>query len=166
MNKIWALGFALLFGTSLFVGSAIPTWAGEQTTAQGACPLDKSLSMPPVSSEYGTESLYGVLVTDWTGEELGRIAGVTFDSDEDVTNFIIVSSCLPGMSEKLVAIPFKANLNYSPIKSNLFPSERGILTLGLNKDEFMNAPRYSGTSGENWAKKALEYWENTPYFVG
>jgi hypothetical protein len=63
--------------------------------------------------------------------------------------------CLPGKSEELVAIPFKG-YPYSP--------SRGIVTLGLSKEEFMNAPRYSGILGEDWAQKALEYWEKTPYF--
>ena len=167
MKRIWVLGFALLLGAPLFLGYAIPTWAEEQGMAQGACALDTSWSKPAYDTPgYGTESLFGVLVSDWTGEELGRVVGVTFESGEDMTNFIIVSSCLPGKSGQLVAIPFKANPSYFPTKANLYPSEKGVLTLDLNKEEFMNAPRYSGIPGENWAQKALEYWENTQYFVG
>ena len=72
-----------------------------------------------------------------------------------MTNFIIVSSCLPGKAEELVAIPFKGDL-YSP--------SEGTLTLGMSMEDFANAPVYSGILGDNWAKKAFEYWERTPYF--
>ena len=150
MNKIWALGFALLLGASMFAGSAIPAWAEEQSMAQSACTLDMSWKEPVYASE-----LFGALVLDQNREGLGRVVGVTFENGEDMTNFIIVSSCLPGRAEELVAIPFKG-YPYSP--------SEGTLTLGLSKEDFANAPVYSGILEDNWAQKAFEYWEGTPYF--
>ncbi len=149
MNKIWALGFALLLGGSLFVGYAIPTWAEEQPMAEGTCALDTHFIVPEDVS-----GLIGALVLDQNREELGRVVGVEYSSDEDLTNFLIVSSCLPGMSERLVAIPY----------TTFFPVSIGTVTLGLSKDEFMNAPVYSGIIGEDWANQSLEYWQKTPYF--
>ena len=150
MNKIWALGFALVLGASMFFVFAVPTWAEEESMGQSTCALDTSWKKPAYSSD-----LFGALVLDQDRQELGRVVGVTVDSQGELTDFLIVSSCLPGSAEELVAIPFTA-YPYSP--------SRGIVTLGLSKEEFMNAPRYSGIPGEDWAQRAYEYWERTPYF--
>ncbi len=151
MKRIWALGFALVLGVSMFLGYSVPTWAEEQNMGQAACALDTSWKEPSIANE-----LFGVLALDQNREELGRVVGVSFaDHEEYVTNFILISSCLPGMNGELVAIPFTA-YPYSP--------SEGILSLGLTKEEFMNAPRYSGILGDNWAQKALRYWEKTEYF--
>ncbi len=150
MNKIWALGFAVLLGASMFLGYTVPAWADEPTTAQSACPFDTSWKEPVYASE-----LFGALVLDQNKEGLGRLVGVRFENEEGMTNFIIVSSCLPGKTEELVAIPFKGYLHSPP---------EGVLALGLSKEDFMNAPLYHGTPGEDWAQKAYEYWEKTPYF--
>lgn len=150
MKKNWALGFALVLGAFMLLGYAVPSWADGQSMAQGACALDTSRS----KSAYGSD-LFGALVLDQNREELGRVVEVTVDSKGDLTNFLLISSCLPGMNGELVAIPFTA-YPYSP--------SRGIVTLGLSKEEFMNAPRYFGIPGEGWAQKAYEYWERTPYF--
>ena len=150
MKKNWALGFALVLGASMFLALAVPTGAEEQSMGQSTCALDTSWSKPFYSSD-----LFGALVLDQDRQELGRVVGVTVDSKGELTDFLIVSSCLPGGAEELVAIPFKG-YPYSP--------SEGIVILGLSKEDFMNAPRYTGMTGEDWANRAYEYWEKTPYF--
>ena len=93
MKKIWALGFALVLGASMFLGFAVPTWAEETSMAQGACALDTSWNKPA----YGGD-LFGALVLDQNREELGRVVEVAVDSKGDLTNFLLISSCLPGMN--------------------------------------------------------------------
>ncbi len=151
MKRIWTLGFALVVGVSMLLAYSAPTWAEEQNMDQSACALDTSWKEPSIASE-----LFGVLALDQNKEELGRVVGVSFsDTEEYVTNFILISSCLPGMNGELVAIPF-TGYPYSP--------SEGILSLGLTKEEFMNAPRYYGAVGVDWAQRALRYWEKTEYF--
>ena len=148
MKTNWALGFALLLGASMFLGYASPTWGGEMSMAGSACPTDTSWSKPEDMS-----GLIGSLVLDQNNQELGRVVGVRYDNQGETTSFLIVSSCLPGMNGELVAIPYTA-----------YPLSTGVVTLGLSKEDFEKAPRYSSGEWYDWPQKAYEYWEKTPYF--
>jgi sporulation protein YlmC with PRC-barrel domain len=157
MKKLWATGIALLFGASMFLAYPLSTWAGEQDMAQSACQLYTSQTQYPEIS-----GLRGTSVLDQNGQVLGRVASVTFDESGGVTNFIIVSSCLPGTYGKLVAIPYK---------SSAYAIGAGPVTLiGASMKEFRDAPSFSSNAWEtgqlphNWAQEAYHYWETTPYF--
>jgi hypothetical protein len=154
MKKVLSLGTALLFAVAMVWVYAPLAWAEEGTMAKGTCPEIMASNTPDVNG------LVGALVTNHQNEELGRVADVTFSSDGGI-NFLVVSSCLPGMSGRIVGIPYKAFDNY--------PQGRSEVTLNLTMDEFKNAPSYSQDSwpngvGKDWAQKDYEYFATTEYF--
>jgi hypothetical protein len=157
-KKLWALGMALLFGASMFWSYPASTWAAEKDMAQSVCRVYESpIQYPEISG------LRGNAVMDQNGQELGRVASVTFEVSGGTTNFIIVSSCLPGMEGKLVAIPYQASA---------YAMEQGpVKLLGVSMEDFKNAPSFSTNAWEtgqlphNWAQEAYDYWVNTHLFA-
>ena len=152
MNKLLALAISLVFGMSMFFAFAGPATAGEDTMMQGTSCAIPSFSSPSQNSEY-----LGALVLDSQNNELGRVVDVTAGTDGAV-NFLVVYSCLPGMSDKLVAIPvFDSELSYG--------QKLGTVTVSVTKDEFMGAPAITSQEwtdiGSRW-----NHWfnENRDYF--
>src|SRR5271157_3560112 len=101
MKKLLVSAIAVVFGMSMFVAYAVPATAGEDTTAQGASCPTLSFSGPSYGSGY-----MGAIVLDPQDNELGRVFDV-MSAEEGSINYLIVYSCLPGMSDKLVAIPVR-----------------------------------------------------------
>ena len=123
---------------------------------QSGCPMIQASRTPEVSG------FVGALVTNNQKEELGRVSHVAYGPDGAI-NFLIVSSCLPGigMKRQLVAVPYRSFDYYSQGKSEV--------TLNLSAEDFKNAPSFAEDSWPNglvsdWAQKAYDYFENTQYF--
>lgn len=156
MNKKGLLlGLALLFGASMFLVSAMPAFAAEDSMAQSACPFDRSWSRAYLPGG----GFIGALVLDREGEDVGRVIDVT-TNNQGTINFLIVSLCLPDMSDRLVAIPYTAS--DSPAKS-------GDVTLALTMDDLKGAPTFSRDEWPyqvhyGWAQEAYNYFEKTQYF--
>ncbi len=154
MNKGLLLGLALLFGASMFLGSAMPAWAAEGSKEQRVCAWDSSMARAGSSS-----GLVGALVFDQQKEAVGRVIDVTY-REEWVTNFLIVSLCLPGMSDRLVAIPYTSSDRSAHVKS---------VTLALSQKDLEGAPSFSTKEWPNlmksgWAQASFEYFAKTTYF--
>jgi len=139
----------------LRVYAASPAWTGEGTMAQGAC-----AGIQAMNDRSPDESgLLGALVLNKDHEALGRVVDVSGSPNGGI-NFLIVSSCLPGMNGQLVAVPYTA---YD------YPSRWDSVTLNLTTEDFKNAPSFSADSwpneaGSDWSTKAYRYFENTQYF--
>ena len=154
MNKGLRLGLVLLFGASMFLVSAMPAFAAEESMAQTACPFDTSWSRADLTS-----GLIGALVLDREGQDVGRVISVTADNQGTI-NFLIVSLCLPGMSDRLVAIPYTASDS---------PAKMGTVTLALTMEDLKGAPTFSKDAWPyqvpyGWSQEAYNYFEKTQYF--
>jgi len=148
MNKVWATGFAVLLGASMFWASAMPAWAGEGNMAGFACPVDLAYSRSSVNNAY-----LGARILDRHGEELGTVADVTVDS-QGMVNFLVVSMCLPGMTDQLVGIPYSATDAQQPVSV-------GTVTVYFSKEQIASAPTFSREwRPSNWAQRDYEYFEN------
>lgn len=163
MKSVWALGVALLFGASMFLSYPVSTWASEQGMNHNSYPTYTSRIRYP-----GVSGLRGVAVLDQNGQTLGKVAAVTFDESGGATNFILVSSDLPGMYGKLVAIPYESTA-YATTEGAI-PNVEGPVVLGVTMKEFKDAPTISFHSwrtdelSHGWSQQAYQYWSNTPYF--
>lgn len=146
----------MLLAASIFWVYASPAWAAEGNMAQSGCPEIMASIRPDDMS-----GLVGALVLDQHNEELGRVVDVSGSHDGGI-DFLIVSSCLPGMDGQLVAIPYRS--------FNYLPREMRSVTLNLSMEDFKNAPSFSadswpnGVSSTNWGEKAYRYFEKTQYF--
>jgi len=140
MNKLLALALSAVFGMSMFFTYAGPVMAGEGMMAGESCPLP-SFTGPSQYSGY-----MGALALDREQNELGRVVDVTTGGGSDQwVDFLIVSSCLPGMNGRLVAIPYTAVESYSPV---------GTVVTAVTKEDFQNAPSISSDDfhGVGWGK--------------
>jgi hypothetical protein len=150
MNKIWTVGLTALFGAAMVMAIVAPARPDEGAMGASACPWYLSLGGPSHESSY-----VGAMVLDRRGEGLGRVIDVTVDG-RGLVNFLIVSSCLPGMPDQLVAIPFSAFDT---------PGKVEIVTLDLTRDNFEAAPSFHKDSwpyqqsGGNWAETAYLYFD-------
>ncbi len=159
MKRMLSWGMVSLFAFSMVWVYASPAWAGEGSMDQGSmaqsgCPMIQASRTPEVSG------MVGALVANRQNEELGRVIHVTYGPDGGI-NFLIVSSCLPGMSGRLVGVPYRSFDNY--------PEGKSEVTLNLSTEDFKNAPSFTQDSWPNgvdrdWAQKAYEYFESTQYF--
>jgi len=146
MKKILSYALVLLFGASLFWVYASPVWA--ESMGGSACPWNKAWDR-----EYDPSGLVGAVALSPGLNELGRVVDV-MDSPDGGINFLIVSSCLPGMSGRLVPVPY-----YS---SHYFGGQVDNVELPFSTKEFMDAPNYSRDSwlqDENWPQDAYRYFE-------
>ena len=153
MKKISALAIAVVFGMSMFFAYAGPAAAGEGTMAQGASCGFPSFTGPSHDSGY-----LGARVMDTEGNELGRVFDL-ISGDEGMVNYFIVYSCLPGMSDKLVAIP---------VWDFDTPQRVGTVTVNITKEKFLGAPAISkqewsdlGTRWTQWLDDNHSYFEGT-----
>ncbi len=140
----------------LRVYAASPAWTGEGDMAQSACPEVQAMNNRSIDMS----GLLGASVMNKDHEALGRVIDVS-GSPSGGINFLIVSSCLPGMSGRVVAVPY-TSYDYAPPRWN-------SVTLNLTTEEFKNAPSFSADSWPNgaesdWSTKAYRYFENTQYF--
>ncbi len=161
MKRMRSWEIVMLAAAAMVWVYASPAWAAEgmmgskDTMASSSCPEMMAWNRPDDVS-----GLVGALVSSRNNEELGRVVDVT-ESENGVTTFLIVASCLPEMSNQLVAIPYR---------SYNLPQKRSALTLNLTMDEFKNAPTFSADSwrentvGQDWGGKAYRYFESTQYF--
>ena len=154
MKRMLSWEMALLFAVSMFWVYASPAWAAEGSMTETGCPMVQAYATPDVSG------LVGAIVKNQNNEELGRVVDATFSPDGG-TNFLIVSSCLPGMTGQLVAVPYRS-MGY-------FPQTRDTVTLNISTEDFKNAPSFSKDSwpngvGKDWVNKDYEYFEKTQYF--
>ncbi len=139
----------------LRVYAASPAWTSEGTMAKSACPEIQAMNNRSIDMS----GLLGAMVLNKDHEALGRVVDVS-GSDSGGTNFLIVSSCLPGMSGRLVAVPYR---------SYEYGSRWDSVALNLTTEEFRNAPSFSADSWpdgvySDWSTKAYRYFENTQYF--
>jgi len=140
----------------LRVYAASPAWTGEGTMAQSACPEIQAMNNKSIDMS----GLLGAMVFNKDNEALGRVVDVS-GSPSGGINFLIVSSCLPGMSGQLVAVPYTSY--------DYLPPRWDSVTLNLTTEDFKNAPSFSADSwpnraGSDWSTKAYEYFEKTQYF--
>jgi len=153
MKRIWFLAIAVVFGLSMFFTYAGPAAASEDTMAQGA-----SCTIPSFSGASHDSGYLGALVLDPQGNELGRVFDV-MSASEGTADYLIVYSCLPGMSDKLVAIP---------IWDFDSPQKLGTVTVSTTKEQFMGAPAISsnewsdlGSRWTHWLEDDHAYFEKT-----
>ena len=152
MKKHFVLAVSVMFGVFMFFTVAGYALAGEDMMAKGeSCPLDWSMTRPAQFSGY-----IGALVLDRDNHELGRIVDVTSGPD-DAVNFFIIYSCLPGMSDKLIAFPVRQ-----------FNTQQRIETVVINttQQEFQGAPTieskmWPAQMTSSWAGEFYHYFENT-----
>jgi len=148
MKKLLSYGLVLLFGASLFWVYASPAWA--ESMGQGECPWNEAWSRGDDPS-----GLVGAVALSPELNELGRVVDVT-DSPDGGINFLIVSSCLPGMSGRLVAVPYNSFHNFQGQVDNV--------ELPVSTKEFRDAPNFSRDSwphNANWAQNAYRYFERS-----
>jgi hypothetical protein len=150
MKKLLVLTIAVVLGMSMFVAYAVPEAAGEYTIAEGLSCATPSFSGPSFGSGY-----MGAMVLDPQDNELGRVFDV-MSADEGTINFLIVSSCLPGMNDKVVAIP---------VWDLDTPQRLGTVKVSVTKEQFLGAP---AISSQEWSNLGFlwTYWfeENNRYF--
>ncbi len=170
----WAL--ALLFGFAMFGVYAAP--AGAQSMGQGACPGYPAWTMAHDWNAYDWDmgydrtGLIGSVALSRDLEELGRVvevmAGTSPDPRREGVNFLIVSSCLPGMEGRLVAVPYDSFPAYNKIPGDMSLNRPvGTVELKITPEEFKNAPNFSSDSFEqhqSWAQQAYRYFESIHYF--
>jgi hypothetical protein len=152
MRKLWVLTISVMLGVSLFLAHAGSVMAGEGTMAKGeACPLDWSAARPSQFSGF-----IGALALDRDKNELGRVVDVTVGPD-GTANFLIIYSCLPGMSNQIVAYPVRA----------FDPTQRmDSVVINATKEEFQGAPTistqmYSSRQGNHLYQESYNYFEKT-----
>lgn len=146
MKKVLSYGLVLLFGAALFWVYASPAWAGSM--GQSECPLNEAWGRG-----YDPSGLVGAVALSPGLNELGRVVYVA-DSPDGGINFLIVSSCLPGMSGRLVAVPYNSFHNFHGQVDNV--------ELPFSTKEFKDAPNFSVDSWSheaNWAQNAYRYFE-------
>lgn len=151
MNRKFALAASAMVGFFMLFSTAGYALAGGDVLAQGeSCPVNWSMAGPAQYSGY-----IGTLVLDPQNHELGRVVHVTYGSD-DTVRFLIISSCLPGMKDKLVAYPVK--LFDAPEAS------RNTVVIKTTPEEFRGAPAiesrmYPSQVGSSWEDKSYHYFE-------
>lgn len=146
MKKLLSYGLVLLFGASLFWVYASPAWA--ESMWGSACPWNEAWGRG-----YDPSGLVGAVALSPGLNELGRVADVTYNPDGGI-HFLIVSSCLPEMSGRLVAVPYNS--------FNDFQGQADEVELPFSTKEFRDAPNFSIDSWShdaNWAQNAYEYFE-------
>jgi hypothetical protein len=153
MKKLLILAISVVFGMSMFFAYAGPATAGEEMMAQGAACANPSFSGASHDSGY-----MGALVLDPQNNELGRVFDVTSGIDGQI-NFLVVYSCLPGMADKLVAVP---------VWDTDIPQRVGTVTVSITKEQFLGAPgvtsqEYSdlGFRWSRWFEDNHTYFEKT-----
>jgi len=146
MKKLLSYGLVLLFGATLFWVYASPAWAGSM--GQSARPWNEAWGRG-----YDPSGLVGAVALSPGLNELGRVVYVS-DSPEGGINFLVVSSCLPGMSGRLVAVPYDS--------SHYFNGPVDSVELPFSTKEFRDAPNFSRDSwahDANWPQNAYRYFE-------
>jgi hypothetical protein len=140
-------------------GSTGYSWAAEGAMGSGAsCPVDfaYSLTQPPLISNYSDGGFIGATVLDRNDHDLGKVVDVTAGPNGGV-NFLIIYSCLPGMTQKLVAYPVREFDTDQPV---------GTLVINANREEFQHAPTIESNLwpsgvGTRWVGESYRYFENT-----
>jgi hypothetical protein len=148
MKKILSYGLVLLFGATLFWVYAPP--ARAESMWGSACPWNEAWARGRGNDPSG---LVGAVALSPGLNELGRVVDV-MDSPDGGINFLIVSSCLPGMSGRLVAVPYNSSHNFGGQIDNV--------ELPFTTKEFKDAPNFSRDSwshNANWAQNAYRYFE-------
>ena len=153
MKKLWVLAISAIFGVSMFFAYAMPAMADEDMPSLGAtCPFP-SFTGPSHDSGY-----LGAMAVDREYNELGRVIEVMSGS-EGTVNFLIVSSCLPGMGDKFVAIPVREFDIHESV---------GTVVTGITQEEFEKAPAISGKEWNDlgfrwsrWIQDDYKYFEKT-----
>jgi hypothetical protein len=147
MKRILSYGLILLFGAALLSVYASPAWA--KSMGQSTTPGNKAWS-----TGYDPSGLIGAVALSPGLHELGRVVDVT-DATDGSINFLIVSSCLPGESGRLVAVPYYSSHN--------FGGQVDSVEIPYSTKEFKDAPNYSRDSWSheaNWPQNAYLYFEN------
>jgi len=153
MKKLLVLVISVVFGMSMFFTYALPAMAaeGEGMMAGETCPLP-SFSGPSHDSGY-----LGALAVDREYKDLGRVVDVlsTGGNDGWIT-FLVVSSCLPGNSGKLVAIPYTAADRHQAV---------GTVVTDVTQDDFQKAPtiasEMNGAGWNKWVQESYDYFAKT-----
>jgi len=141
------IGVFMLFA---YAGYAL---AGAETMARGeSCPLDWSAAGPAQFSGY-----IGALALDRDKHELGRVVHVAYESSGDTVRFLIISSCLGDMKDKLVAFPVRL----PDTKQRM-----ATVIIDTTEQQFRGAPaiesrEWTNQAGNIWANQAYHYFENT-----
>ncbi len=159
MKKLWFLAISFLFGTAMVFSSIGYSWAGEGAMSSGAsCPVTFANSeiQPPVINGYNDGGYIGATVLDRDHQELGKVVDVTAGPNGGI-NFLIIYSCLPGMSEHLVAYPVRMLDTDQPV---------GTVTINASRQEFEHAPTiesnlWPSQVGTSWVGESYQYFENT-----
>jgi hypothetical protein len=120
--------------------------------------LDGPCPNPAVTGPSHNSGYLGAMAVDREYNGLGRVIDVTSGSDGTV-NFLIVSSCLPGMGDRLVAIPVR--------EFDIRESVGTVVTI-ITQEEFEKAPAISskewndlGSQWSSWIRDDYNYFEKT-----
>jgi hypothetical protein len=146
MKKLLTYGLVLLFGASVFWVYSAPARAEEMWGS--TCPWNAAWG-----SGYDPSGLVGAMALSPDLDPLGRVVEV-MDSPDGGIDFLVVSSCLPGTSGRLVAVPYKSSHDFGGQVDNV--------ELPFSTEEFRDAPNYSRDSwshNTNWAQNAYQYFE-------
>lgn len=148
MNKFLAFVLAALMAASFGVPAA-------QAQLVTPCPIEYDYGG---LASFGSP-LMGALVVGRNGEELGRVAGVTLNANDQI-NFLIVASCLPGMTDRFVAVPYSAidNLQSGP-EALAF----GAVRVNVSQSDFEHAPSFAradwpNISSSRWARDSYDWF--------
>jgi hypothetical protein len=147
MKRLLSYGLILLFGAALLSVHASPAWA--KSMGQSTTPGNEAWS-----TGYDPSGLIGAMALSPGLEELGRVVDVGDTTDGNII-FLIVSSCLPGQSGRLVAVPYYSSHN--------FGGQVASVEIPYSAKEFKDAPSYSRDSwsrSANWAQNDFQYFEN------
>lgn len=157
MKKLWFLAISLLFGAAMVFSSTGYSLAAEGILSQGeSCPMDfgNSMTQMPRISGYTGGGFIGALVVDRYNQELGKVVDVTVGPDGNV-NFLLIYSCLPGMTDKLVAYPVRQ-----------YDTDQAVGTVwaDITKEQFQAAPTIEGKLwpsgvGTSWVGESYHYFQ-------
>ena len=160
MKKLLVLAISMVFGMSMFLTYAVPVMAGDDMGISESCPMPsmKGANQYTFGGTSHKSGYMGALAVDRQYNDLGRVVDVlTGGGSEGGVDFLVVSSCLPGMNGRLVAIPFSAIENH--------PSFGTVIT-GVTKEDFQKAPSISsdemnGLGWSRWVQEDYKYFEKT-----
>jgi hypothetical protein len=154
MKKAWIVTWALLLGGAMFWTMATPAWAAWSV---GSGTPKRGCAYEPLKGVGNNQSAYiGALVADRQNETLGTVSDVTVDSG-GMVNFLIVTPCLPGMTDRLVPVLYRT-------VDITFPASVDRVTVNLTKEDFKGAPSFSAGQwptevNSGWAQRAFNYYE-------
>ena len=157
-GHLTAAALALLLGASQTVAQTATTPAVNPTFVT---------QQPP--GKWLVTHFLGAVVTNTTGESIGDINDVVFDTSGRVSTAVLGVGGFLGVGEKSVAVPFRS------LTLKVGPGDTHIIEVALSKEVLLSAPAFKPTektmfmkaqekAGElvGQAKKKIEEMTTTP----